>query len=51
MYLLFQIAAILQGNVELLGSALNSDVVVEPVRGPLIPGFMDVKQAALEAGR
>lgn len=46
-----QVAGILLGNTKQLGSALNSDVIVEPVRGPLIPGFQAVKDAALGAGR
>lgn len=44
------VAAILTGDVPLLGRSLNADVVVEPVRAPLIPGFAQVKRAALEAG-
>ena len=44
------IAGILTGDVELIGRALDGDVVVEPVRGPLIPGFTSVKHAAKEAG-
>ncbi|GMH39582.1 hypothetical protein BSKO_07480 [Bryopsis sp. KO-2023] len=44
------VAGILNGDAKLFGSSLNSDVVVEPVRGPLIPGFMQVKEAALKAG-
>lgn len=47
---LIQVAGILLGDSKQLGSALNSDVVVEPVRGPLIPGFRAVKDAALAAG-
>lgn len=43
-------AAILTGNAQLLGAALDSDVIVEPVRGPLIPGMMEVKAAAKAAG-
>ena len=38
------------GSPEILGEALNSDELIEPVRGPLIPGFAQVKAAALEAG-
>ncbi len=34
-----QVAGILKGNAAMLGRALDSDVIVEPVRGPLIPGF------------
>lgn len=44
------VAAILQGDVRMLGSALSSDYIVEPKRAPLIPGMADVKKAALEAG-
>lgn len=35
----------------MIGRALDSDAIVEPVRGPLIPGFAAVKAAALEAGK
>lgn len=45
-----QVAGILLGDAAQLGRALNSDVIVEPVRGPLIPGFTAVKEAALSAG-
>lgn len=38
------------GNAELTGRALDSDCIVEPVRGPLIPGFAAVKEAAKAAG-
>lgn len=44
------VAGILEGNAELVGKSLDSDVIIEPVRGPLIPGFMAVKQAAKDAG-
>lgn len=40
----------MQGDAELTGRALDSDCIVEPVRGPLIPGFAAVKQAAKGAG-
>lgn len=43
-------AGILLGDAKQLGKALDSDVIVEPVRGPLIPGFAAVKEAALSAG-
>lgn len=33
-----------------LQQALDSDAIVEPVRGPLIPGFAAVKEAARAAG-
>jgi homoserine kinase len=36
-------------DAELIGRGLY-DVLVEPRRAPLIPGFRDVKQAALDAG-
>ena len=45
-----QVAGILLGDAELTGRALDSDCIVEPVRGPLIPGFAAVKQAARDAG-
>ena len=44
------VAAVVQGDVRILGSALSSDVIVEPRRAPLIPGMLGVKKAALEAG-
>jgi homoserine kinase len=44
------VAGILEGRAPLVGRALDSDWIIEPVRGPLIPGFMDVKKAAKEAG-
>jgi hypothetical protein len=34
-----QVAGILRGDAAMLGHALDSDAIVEPVRGPLIPGF------------
>ena len=45
-----QVAGILTGNAALVGRALDSDVIIEPVRGPLIPGFAAVKAAAKAAG-
>ncbi|CAD7694738.1 unnamed protein product [Ostreobium quekettii] len=44
------VAAIVTGDPKLFGSSLNSDEIVEPVRGSLIPGFPAVKRAALDAG-
>lgn len=44
------ISGILTGDLEKMGQALSSDSVVEPIRGPLIPGFAAVKEAALKAG-
>ena len=43
------IAAIMKKNARLLGSNVQ-DVIVESARAKLIPGFYDVKKAALEAG-
>ena len=43
------IAALYQNDVKLLGRALD-DRIIEPVRAPLIPGYYDVKKAALESG-
>ena len=44
------VAGILTGDAALIGKALDSDAIVEPVRGPLIPGFAAVKEAAHGAG-
>ncbi|EFN56255.1 hypothetical protein CHLNCDRAFT_22496 [Chlorella variabilis] len=44
------VAGILGGDAALIGRALDSDAIVEPVRGPLIPGFQAVKEAARAAG-
>lgn len=44
------VAAILQGDLALLGRSLSSDSIVEPRRRPLIPGMGEVKEAALSAG-
>ena len=45
-----QVAGILQGCAKATGRALDSDCIIEPVRGPLIPGFAAVKKAAKDAG-
>ncbi len=39
----------MQSDFDLIGRSLQ-DVVVEPVRAKLIPGFESVKKAALDAG-
>ena len=44
------VAGILLGDAALIGRSLDSDLIVEPVRGPLIPGFQAVKEAARAAG-
>jgi homoserine kinase len=44
------VAAILTGDAAMLGSALDSDIIIEPVRAPLIPGMPAVKEAAKAAG-
>jgi homoserine kinase len=43
------VAGLLLNDYALIGRSLR-DVVVEPVRSRLIPGFEDVKRAALETG-
>jgi homoserine kinase len=43
------VAGLLKGNYELIGRSLQ-DVIIEPIRSVLIPGFGEVKQAALDAG-
>lgn len=44
------VAGILMGDVAMLGKALGDDTIVEPARGPLIPGFAAVKAAAMASG-
>ncbi|PNW86328.1 hypothetical protein CHLRE_02g082200v5 [Chlamydomonas reinhardtii] len=44
------VAGILTGDVKLVGESLDRDVIIEPVRAPLIPGMMAVKEAAKAAG-
>jgi homoserine kinase len=43
------VAGCFTGDLALIGRSLR-DVVVEPHRAPLIPGFSAVKAAAMEAG-
>ena len=43
------ITALHRADLELLGRSI-SDALVEPVRAPLVPGFAEVKRAALDAG-
>lgn len=43
------IAGLYRSDLELIGAGLRDDLV-EPRRAALIPGFADVKQAALDAG-
>lgn len=43
------VAGFMKGDYELIGRSLE-DVIIEPVRSILIPGFNDVKQRCLEAG-
>ncbi|MFZ5875938.1 MAG: homoserine kinase [Nitrospirota bacterium] len=43
------VAAVAKQDVEIFGRSIV-DVVVEPARAPLIPGFAAVKRAALKAG-
>lgn len=43
------IAALYEGDLGLLGRSLQ-DVIIEPMRSVLIPGFARAKQAALQAG-
>ena len=43
------IAGLMQSDYDLIGRSMQ-DVIVEPIRAILIPGFREVKQAALEAG-
>lgn len=43
------VSGLYQSDFDLIGRSLK-DVIVEPVRSILIPGFMQVKEAALQAG-
>ena len=43
------VTALHRGDLELFGRSIG-DALVEPIRAPLIPGFAEVKQVALEAG-
>ena len=43
------VAALGQGDWELLGRSIE-DRIAEPARAPLLPGFLEAKAAALEAG-
>lgn len=44
------IASILTGNLEMMGKAVSGDLIVEPARSIMIPGFREAKEAALKAG-
>ncbi|MEP6572255.1 MAG: homoserine kinase [Gemmatimonadota bacterium] len=43
------VAAALLGDLRLFGRAID-DRIAEPARAPLLPGFIEAKRAALEAG-
>lgn len=43
------VAGLMKSDYDLISRSLN-DVIIEPVRAILIPGFADVKAAALQAG-
>jgi len=43
------VAGLLKGDYGLISRSLQ-DVIVEPIRSVLIPGFREVKQAAMDAG-
>jgi homoserine kinase len=43
------VAACYMGDVALFGRAIE-DRIAEPARAPLLPGFLAVKRAALDAG-
>ncbi|MHA1835865.1 MAG: homoserine kinase [Candidatus Odinarchaeia archaeon] len=46
----YLIAAIFKGDLVKIGKAVNSDLIVEPLRSPLIRGFKEVKETALKNG-
>jgi homoserine kinase len=41
---------IVKGDPSLMGRGISGDVIVEPARAKLIPGFNKLKKAALDAG-
>jgi homoserine kinase len=43
------VAGLLKGNYELIANSLH-DVIIEPIRGILIPGFKEVTTSAMDAG-
>lgn len=43
------IAGLMSGDYDLIGRSLH-DVIIEPVRGMLIPGFNEIKKAAINSG-
>ena len=43
------IAGLYQSDYELIGRSLK-DIIIEPQRSKLIPGFREIKQAAIDAG-
>jgi homoserine kinase len=43
------VAGLMSGDYDLIGRSLQ-DVIIEPIRGILIPGFHEIKNAAIDAG-
>lgn len=43
------VAGLMKNDYDLIGRSLQ-DVIIEPIRSILIPGFQDVKKAAMDAG-
>jgi homoserine kinase len=44
------IRALMAGDIQAFGAAINSDFISEPVRSSFIPGYGEFKKKALEAG-
>lgn len=42
--------AILKGDIEELGSAINDDYISEPVRSQSIPGYREIKRKVIQSG-
>ena len=42
--------AIMKGDIEELGRAINNDYISEPVRSQSIPGYKDIKKSLLNSG-
>ncbi len=43
------VAGLMSGDYDLIGRSLH-DVIIEPIRGMLIPGFNEIKNAAINSG-
>lgn len=49
-WLAFLVDALISGDAEAVGEAVEKDRIVEPVRAALVPGYSEILSAAREAG-